>query len=203
MKRIGSSVIVAILLGASLTLTAPESQRAFAQPNQGYTVDPAMNFGNPMRERELARLYDLLKKTQSDIEAHGLSRAIWIIWLHHGDPKVDELMERAMAARRESNYKKALEILNQIIQLAPGYAEGWNQRATIFFLKGDYERSLADVSEVLKREPNHFGALAGRGVIRYRQGKSSLAIQSILEALKVHPRLQERRLLRELGYEEA
>ncbi len=43
----------------------------------------------------------------------------------------------------------------------PDFAEGWNKRATIYFLVGDYELSLTDCDEVMARNPRHFG-VAGR-----------------------------------------
>jgi hypothetical protein len=35
---------------------------------------------------------------------------------------------------------------NEIVSRKPDFAEGWNKRATIFFLLGQYEKSLAERS---------------------------------------------------------
>lgn len=190
---IGAIVMAAMLF--PIQVAAQNHSRADQTPSL-----PAM--GSPERESRLREMYSALKSTQNLGIASNLERKIWAIWLHHGNPKIDELMAQALAARRESNYEKAIALTDQIIQLAPDYAEGWNQRATLHFLRESYDRSLRDVAETLRLEPNHFGALSGRAVIRMRQGKSALAIQNILEALKVNPHLQERRLLDALGYKE-
>jgi len=175
------------------------SQVVIAQTTQSNSL-PA--FGTPERETTLAELYDKLKNVKEPIEIQALERNIWRIWLHHGDPEIDKLMTDAQSARNEFDFKKAVSLTDKIIELAPEYAEGWNQRATLRYLQMSFEKSLEDVAEVLKREPKHFGALSGRALIRYRQGKPALAIQNLLKALEVNPHLREKRLLDQLGYKE-
>lgn len=187
---LGLFILIATSFVAPLTIPTASAEQA-----------PA-NVGTNERTKQLAGLYEALLKTRDPSQANGIQRDIWAVWLHHGDTRVDKLMSQVMTARRESNLDKAITLTNQIIELAPNYAEGWNQRATLHFMQESYEASLHDVAETLRLEPNHFGALSGRAIIRVRQGKSALAIQNILEALKVNPHLQERRLLKMLGYEE-
>lgn len=185
-----AAFLVFVLLFSGLAMQPANAQGSF----------PA--FGTPERKTALADLYNQLLSTKDSTQVQALERNIWQIWLHHGDPVIDKLMTQAQTARRESNYEKAVSLTDKVIELAPEYAEGWNQRATLRFLQESYEESLKDVAEVLKREPKHFGALSGRAMIRYRQGKPALAIQNLLEALEVNPHLRERGLLKELGYKE-
>ncbi len=157
-------------------------------------------FGTPERAIVLDNLYKQLRETKDPAQAARLTGSIWQVWLHHGDPVIDELMLKAQSARLEFHFEEAVSLTDKIIELAPDYAEGWNQRATLRFLQHSYEKSLEDVAETLKREPRHFGALSGRAMIRHRQGKPALAIQNLLRALEVNPHLRERRLLKELGH---
>lgn len=212
--KLGACVLATgLLLAAGSTAnaqsTSPSRQSKpvdSARPSQPATASnetpgsslPAV--GSADRAELLDDLHARLKQATTQQQGIRLERDIWSIWLHHGDPVIDKLMTRLMTARRESNFDRAIGLANQIIERAPDYAEGWNQRATLYFLKESYEESLRDVAEVLAREPRHFGALAGRGIIRMRQGKPALAIQNILEALRVNPHLRERQLLRALGY---
>jgi tetratricopeptide (TPR) repeat protein len=73
--------------------------------------------------------------------------------------------------------------------MAPDFAEGWNKRATLYFLVGDFERSLKDCDEVIKRNPYHFGSLAGYGQIYMRLNEFERAADYFKRALAVNPNL--------------
>ncbi len=128
-------------------------------------------------------------------EAERLAGEIWQIWLTAPDPAAQEVLDAAMTRRQAYDFLGALDHLDRLVTGWPDYAEGWNQRATMHFLRGDFEASLADMAQVLTREPRHFGALSGKAVILFEQGRLSLARIAIAEALKHHPFLNERFLL--------
>ena len=90
---------------------------------------------------------------------------------------------------QSGNIPEAIAIFGDIIQRKPGFAEGWNKRATAYFLAGDYRRSLADCDQVMKRNPSHFGALSGYGQIHFRLEDYARAIDYWKRALKVNPNL--------------
>jgi tetratricopeptide (TPR) repeat protein len=140
-------------------------------------------------------LLSALATAESQAEADRLSSEIWQIWLTAPDETAQEVLDNAMRRRQAYDFLGAIDHLNRLIQAYPDYAEGWNQRATMYFMRGDLEASLADVAEVLAREPRHFGALSGKAVILFQQGKVSLAQIAVREALKYHPFLSERAML--------
>ena len=72
----------------------------------------------------------------------------------------------------------ALADIDKIIELAPDYVEGWNQRATVLFMLGRDTESVRDIQQVLRIEPRHFGALAGLGLIHMRASNWQAAIKS-------------------------
>ncbi len=136
-----------------------------------------------------------LAASQSRAEADQYSNQIWELWLTAPDATAQAVLDAAMVRRQSYDYLGAIEQLDRLIESYPDYAEGWNQRATIYFLRGEYEKSLADVDETLAREPRHFGALAGKSLILFNQGKQALAKIAVLEALRYHPFLSERAIL--------
>ncbi|MCB1373049.1 MAG: hypothetical protein KDJ78_02510, partial [Rhodobacteraceae bacterium] len=83
------------------------------------------------------------------------------IWSHSGSDAMDLLLERGNAALAAEDYDLALELFSALTDHAPDFAEGWNARATTFYLLDEYALSIADVERVLALEPRHFGALAG------------------------------------------
>ena len=60
-----------------------------------------------------------------------------------------------------SETKKALEHFRMQTAIEPDFAEGWNKRATVFYLMGRLNESQEDILRTLKVEPRHFGAISG------------------------------------------
>jgi tetratricopeptide (TPR) repeat protein len=76
----------------------------------------------------------------------------------------------------------------------PSYAEAWNKRATVYYMKGDYEKSLQDIEMTLSLENRHFGAFSGLASIYMALGeyKSALkALERVLEICPHQPGIQE------------
>ena len=80
---------------------------------------------------------------------------------------------------------RTLQLLDGVVEFKPEYVEGWNQRATVYYLKKDYSRALADLAQVLSREPRHFGALFGVGVIMQEFGDDKRALDVYRRALAI------------------
>ena len=116
-------------------------------------------------------------------------RSLWEVWSRSGDPDVDVLFQRGLAQMNGHDLDGAIETFSQIIQKKPDFAEGWNKRATLYYLAGEFQKSLADCEEVIRRNPVHFGALSGFGLIYLRIGKPEQALDYFERALAVNPNL--------------
>ena len=114
---------------------------------------------------------------------------IWRVWSRSGSASMDLLLERAEKAMQEGEPEVALRFLDDLVRLDPDFAEGWNKRATAYFMLGEYGRSVADIERVLALEPRHFGALSGLAMILERLGDEDGAYRAYKEALAVHPNL--------------
>jgi tetratricopeptide (TPR) repeat protein len=157
-----------------------------AQPASRPVTAPA----EPVKRQPLIdQLFEKLKSAGDAEEARGLERQITRRWGRSGSDTVDLLMTRAQEAARKRDFPLALEVLDRIIVLQPDWAEGWNQRANVFFRMEDHQRAALDVAEALKREPRHFGALAGLGQILKAQGLDKAALQALRAAQAIHPHL--------------
>ncbi len=135
----------------------------------------------------LPDLFDELLSAKEFSKALPAEQEIWRIWITSDDNAVAILMREGSQAMSERNFSRALGKFNQIVAIAPQFAEGWNKRATLYYLMGDYEASLADIEKTLALEPRHFGALAGRGLVYASLENLELALESFEAALKVHP----------------
>jgi tetratricopeptide (TPR) repeat protein len=98
-------------------------------------------------------------------------------------------MAAGMEAMAEGELAKAIEAFDVVVELDPGFAEGWNRRATAHFLAGNDEASIGDIRRVLALEPRHFGALSGLGMILARSGQPQAALRAFEAALAVNPHL--------------
>jgi tetratricopeptide (TPR) repeat protein len=103
-------------------------------------------------------------------------------------------MRQGQAAMARQDHGSALRSLDQMVKIAPDFAEGWNARATVYYLLGRHADSLADIKRTLALEPRHFGALSGRGLVYSALEKWDLALGSFEAALSVNPRMPGARL---------
>ena len=141
----------------------------------------------PGDEAAINALFDKLKMAQTTELAQPIANDIWRLWLRSGSDTVDLLITRVQLLMREREFDQALELLDTVVEIAPHYAEGWNKRATVFYMKGDFRQSIADVRQVLALEPRHFGALSGLGSMLREVGNPASALGAFRAALKVHP----------------
>ena len=108
-------------------------------------------------------------------------------WSKSGSPAFDLLLMRGRAAMEAGDLQAAIEHLTALTDQAPDFAEGWNARATAYYLAGLYGPSIVDIEHVLALEPRHFGALAGLGLILRETGRDADAIRAFRESLAIHP----------------
>lgn len=123
------------------------------------------------------------------VEAGRAAAALWGLWHQSGDARVDALLADGIAAMEQQDLRGADDIFSRLIATAPGFAEGWNKRATVRYLAKDYPGSIADCRETLARNPNHFGALSGQGLCHLALGEYRDAATLFRRALAVHPHL--------------
>jgi tetratricopeptide (TPR) repeat protein len=144
------------------------------------------------RAEMLDTLFADLGKASDQAAADAIVARIWDRWMLSGRDDVDVLMSRVVANMAARHFGLALLLVEEVIELEPKFAEGWNKRATLHYQMGRYDESLADIEKTLQLEPRHFGALAGRAAIYADTKKWKDALEAYRAALAVNPFLQRR-----------
>ncbi|MDX1375638.1 MAG: tetratricopeptide repeat protein [Burkholderiales bacterium] len=135
---------------------------------------------------------ELLHKRLRDEEPvlrHVAEQGLWMLWSRSGDAETDRLLAGGTEIMQRGAYAEAIDVFSMVIARAPEFAEGWNKRATAYFLAGEYRKSIADCEEVFKRNPKHFGALSGNGQNWLALGELETARGYLKRALEVNPNL--------------
>lgn len=144
---------------------------------------------NVRREKAeaLNELFDELARQAKPSAANRTAKLIWQHWTASGSDSIDLLMGRVSVSMKAEQNQIALDLLAQIISLAPDYAEAWNRRATLYYTMKEYGRSISDIEQVLKLEPRHFGALSGLAVILQGIGRDRKALETWYRVLEIYP----------------
>jgi tetratricopeptide (TPR) repeat protein len=114
---------------------------------------------------------------------------MWTIWLRSGNDQIDALMLDGIRLMEAEHYLEAAEIFDQIIAGAPQFAEGYNKRATVYYLMQEFEKSIADIHTTLELNPVHFGALSGMGLCYLGLEEPRQALGWFERAIVVNPNM--------------
>jgi len=159
---------LALTLAASLTVPAMATQK-----------DPALD-----------GLFERLKTVTDPTQARLLTQAIWETWTASGDKALDELMARGLGQMQMRDLDGAIATFTALIEKAPDFAEAWNKRATVYWMRGDHDASVADIQKTVALEPRHFGAWSGLGMIFEEREQYEAAARAYEECLKHNPHSQ-------------
>ncbi len=188
-------LLFAVSLGLTLGLTGlpASAQPSAPQPDAIPEAAPNLRSQSPEEEaaQRQARLDELFmrlaQKERPDWES--VRNQILVLWSQSGSASIDLLLLRAGKAMDSGDFELALKFLNDLVRLAPKFPEGWNKRATVYYLLNEFGHSVADIERALALEPRHFGALSGLGIILEQLGEKTGAMRAYRRGLEVHPNL--------------
>ena len=189
-----SLLALSLAVGLAVTLAAKSGGRDEAVAEL-YSSDAGVRRNAVDRLAALGETSDAdlvieaLRDSDPDVRAHA-EIAVWTLWMRSGDPEVDSLLKSGVERMQDGQMGQAVEAFTRITERKPDFAEGWNKRATAYYLMGDFDQSLKDCDEVIKRNPQHFGALSGYGMIYLRLGKLENALGYFERALEINPNLK-------------
>ena len=133
-------------------------------------------------------LVKALRHNDPDLRSNA-EQALWAIWFRSGNTSVDDMLQKGARYIKQEQYGEAVDLLTEITQIAPDFAEGYNQRAIAYFMLEEWEQSIDDCKKVVALNPVHFGALAGMGQCYLRLGNLPDALKAFQQALEIHPSL--------------
>jgi tetratricopeptide (TPR) repeat protein len=182
---------ILLLAGAAVQAQGLDRQRALRALS---SADAQMRRDAVSRLGEVGSMPDtkLLVKAlrDPDEDVRDLAQqSMWSIWARSGDKQVDRLYQLGVQQMTAGDLEQSIATFTRIIELKPDFAEGWNKRATLYFIVGDLRKSLADCDQVMKRNPYHFGALAGYAQIYFRLENYNRALEYSRRALEVNPNM--------------
>jgi tetratricopeptide (TPR) repeat protein len=186
------------ILFAALCLAAPASGQildreaalqALKDPDAGRREQGIVGLARNGRMADAPALVAALRDPDESVRATA-EQALWIVWSRSGNPQVDKLFAQGLEEMNGGRLDAGIATFTRVIETAPEFAEGWNKRATLYFITGEYKKSLADCDEVIKRNPAHFGALAGYGQIYLRLDDPEKALEYFRRALVVNPNME-------------
>ncbi len=176
-------------LVAMLSAAAPNLA---AEPPAATAQSPSPSLASkPLGEMSMDELFATLADPANDARGRAAEKEIQRRWSRSGSATIDLLMSWAQQSLAAKDYGRALDFLDQVVMLKPDYAEGWNRRATVFYLQDEYGKALSDIEKLLILEPRHFGALAGIGTIFEELDRKADALAAFEKALAIDPYLED------------
>ena len=183
-----SIVLLVGLAAQAQGLSREQAVQALSAADAQARRDAAARLGEVGTMADATLLVISLRDSDQEVRARA-EQAMWSIWARSGDEEVDRLYQAGVQQMNDGDLQESIATFTRIIELKPEFAEGWNKRATLYFIVGDLRKSLADCDEVMKRNPHHFGALAGYAQIYFRLEYYDRAIEYSHRALAINPNL--------------
>lgn len=156
----------------------------------------------PDHSAELTELTRAARSAPDETTGRQISNQMWELWLDAPDAHAKELLSEGMARRESYDFAAALAAFDALIAYCPDYAEGYNQRAFIHYLRRDFEAALPDLEKTLDITPGHVAAMTGQALTLVELNRKAEAALVLRRALDLNPWLGERHLLPVLEAEE-
>ena len=157
------------------------------------SVSLAQADDNAALNAEKAALFDKLLNAKDETEGREAEAAIWTFWFDQAPtPEAREALDAGMKRREAYDFEAAENHMNKVVELAPNYAEGYNQRAFVRFLRENYSDARDDLEKALELESEHFGAMSGLFHILRIENRRQAALSILRQAVSLHPWIKER-----------
>lgn len=149
----------------------------------------------PDHSERIALLIEDIRVAPNEMHARSISNRMWEFWADAPDEVAQAILDNGMSRRRAWDLLGALQEFDRLVDYCPDYAEGYNQRAFVQYLRQNYAVALVDLDRALELSPNHVAAMSGRALSLLGLGRLDEARAALAEALDLNPWLPERSLV--------
>ncbi|OLP18009.1 hypothetical protein BST81_13290 [Leptolyngbya sp. 'hensonii'] len=139
-----------------------------------------------MNRPNIDLLLEDLKKPDEGLRERA-TEELWRIWFEQKGVYGLDLIRRSQVLLQGGQLDEAEELLTGLVKDQPDFAEAWNRRAVLYYVRGEYHKAIADCEQVIHLNPIHFGAFHGLGLCHAALGDYLTAIQSFRKALEIQP----------------
>ena len=173
-----------------LSALAPGAQA----DHDGASCPPA-----PDHSAALDGLFAQLKSAPNALAAMKITNRMWGFWADAPDAYAQQLLDEGMTRRTAYDFAGAVDAFHALVSHCPDYAEGYNQRAFVNFIRQDYTAALPDLQRAVALSPRHLGALSGLALTLVALQRTDEAARVLRRAVELNPWLRERHLSPKIG----
>lgn len=113
------------------------------------------------------------------------------LWMRDGSAIVQQRLRVVAGLVDNCRYEEGIAAAGELIDDAPYFAEGWNQRAIAHFQLGRYAAAIRDAHQTLEINPYHFLAAAGMGNGYLELEDPLAALACFRRSIKLNPALED------------
>lgn len=156
----------------------------------------------PEAPDHMANIDELIAEVQdatNQADARHIGGEMWKLWTDAPDAAAQLLLDKGMQRRESHDLAGAYNEFDQLVSYCPDYAEGYNQRAFVNYLRQNFEDALVDLDRAIALSPTHVAALSGKALTLMGLDRMDEARVTLAKALKLNPWLSERSLAAQGG----
>ena len=141
----------------------------------------------PGTQQQIDKLIPKLAKAGSAENAKPLEEQLLSLFAQSGSPSVDLLMTRAVAAVQVGDSNTAQELVRDVTEIAPNYAEGWRHLGELSQAANDDTAAISAYQKAISLNPHEFQACAELAGILADYGDKKQALQYFRKAQEIDP----------------
>jgi tetratricopeptide (TPR) repeat protein len=139
-----------------------------------------------MNDANIKLLLEALKNPDGDVRDEA-TQTLWQIWFSQKGVAGLHTLQRSQSLLESGESEAAEAVLTELIDQLPDFAEAWNRRAVLYYLRREYRKAIADCQRTIFLNPAHFGALHGLGLCYVALGEYRQALRAFRQVLELQP----------------